>query len=80
MGTDALSQTGGRQAMRGASIRVAERPHRHFKVLRAQSLHRDPAEEGTLGALQPLGEQGREAWADTRLEGGAEWVGAGSWP
>lgn len=74
MGTDALSQPGGRQAMRGASIRVAERP------LRAQSLHRDPAVEGTLGALQPLGGQGREAWADTRLEGGAEWVGAGSWP
>lgn len=78
MCTEASSQPGDRQAMHGASIRVAERPHRHFRVLRAQSLHRDPTVEGTLGALKPLGEQGREARADSRLEGGAEWMGPSS--
>lgn len=40
-------------------------PGRHFSVLGAQSLLRDPT-EGTFGAsLSPLGGQVREVWADT---------------
>ena len=51
-------------------------PGRHFRILGAQGLHRDPAVMGTFGAdLQPLEDRAG------KHGGGAEWVGAssGSW-
>lgn len=54
---------------------------RYFRVPEAQSPLGDPTVEGTFRtSLQPLGGPGRDVWADTRLGGGAEWVGAGSPP